>query len=122
MATRLTSRKLWLVKYSASSRKRSTSFVVYKRYFLHNHHAYIWENVLEGKLRVSFDSLSFDLILSVYPPCQHVLLLEKFLFLLEKLSETKIILLSGFFLEALRLSECDRLLAVILEPGVKLVV
>ena len=65
---------------------------------------YIRENKFESLSGVSLDSFSLNLILGVNSPGEHILLLEKLFFLLEKLGKSLIIFPTGFILETLRLS------------------
>lgn len=62
------------------------------------------QDVLESLGRVPLDLLSSDLVLSVNPPSQDVLLLEELLFLLQKLLIPCLKLGLGLFLQRLSLS------------------
>lgn len=82
----------------------------------------VWQNVLESLGRISLDLLGSDLIFIVYPPCDNVLLLEKFLLLLQELLVPSLKFDFGFFLQTLSLTEGNRFLAMVLKPRIQLVV
>jgi len=77
---------------------------------------------LESLGGVPLDLLGGNLVLSVDPPSEDVLLLEKLLFLLEELLVADVELGPRFLLQALGLSQGDRFLSVILEPRVELII
>jgi hypothetical protein len=122
MATRLTSRKHWFVKYSASSFSSSTSRVVYTEEVTFKECDYVREDELEGLHGVPLDPLGLNLVLGVDPPREYILLLEQLLLLLHQLLEHLLILPPRLLLETLGFPEGDSLLPVEFEPGVELVV